>query len=259
MRTLLVIAAALASGCFSPAFDTCAIECGAGGACPDGLSCLQDGICHRSASEALCSPRPDADPNRPDADPNQPDADPNKPDAGPPVTPDAPGQLVISEIMVDPGRTPEEPHEWFEVHNPSDSVTYDLMGMTIEDDTGFESMRFDVDVSLLVPPGGRVVFGRNDDAGSNGGVAVDFDYVDTFALGNSGDAILIINPLSDVVIDEVVYDALWDAEGAALSLDPDEHSATANDLEASWCDATTPFGDELPLDMGTPGAANPDC
>lgn len=211
-------------------------------------------MCHRSTGEALCGAPPDASPDQPDADPDRPDAD-----IGEVLTPDAAGQLVISEIMIDSIRTPEEPHEWFEVYNPSGAVTYDLRGLNVEDGSQTPSMTFDIDVELLVSPGGRLVFGRDGDQAANGGVAVDFDYPDTYALGNSGDTVRIVNPLNDAVIDEVVYDALWDAEGAALSLDPDLHDAASNDLQSSWCDATTPFGDELPQDYGTPGAGNPDC
>jgi hypothetical protein len=213
------------------------------------MTCLGDNMCHRSTAEELCRAQPDASPDEPDA---QPDAD-----IGPAVTPDAAGQLVISEILIDPDRTPEEPHEWFEVYNPSPDVTYDLMGMNVQDDSGDA---FDIDVSLLIPPGEYAVFGENGDTAANGGVVVDFDYPDNmFDLGNSNDEVVIINPLNDVVIDRVAYGLSWDQESFALSLDPDSLDAVDNDSQTSWCNATTPFGDELPQDYGTPGTANPDC
>lgn len=258
MRTLIsiaVLAAAASTGCFSPSFDSCAVSCGAGGSCPDGMTCLGDGVCHRSAGEALCTPRPDADPDRPDADPDRPDADPDQPDAGPPIAPTEEGQLVVSEIMIDSIATPEQPHEWFELYNPSDSVTYELQGMWVADQV---LDLIEIDASVLVRPGQRVVLGESDDQGMNGGVEVAFDWPDAdFNLANDNDEVILYNPDVDVIIDEVDYGLSWFAEGAALSLDPDSENATDNDSMASWCDATTDFGTDG--DKGSPGAANPDC
>ncbi|HEU5058688.1 MAG TPA: lamin tail domain-containing protein [Kofleriaceae bacterium] len=251
LRTLLSIAiaaAAASSACFSPSFDSCAVECGAGGSCPDGMTCLGDGVCHRSAGEPLCGPRPDADPDRPDADPNQ-------PDAGPPVTPDQPGQLVITEILIDSQASPEEPHEWFELYNPSDTVTYDLLGLQVGD-VLFDI--FEIDVSVLVPPGGRIVLGESDDLDMNGGVTVAFDWPNgNFDLGNGDDEVILYNPVADVNIDDVVYGVDWDTTGRALSLDPDSENDVDNDDLISWCDATTPFGTDG--DLGSPGEPNPQC
>jgi lamin tail-like protein len=257
LRTLLLIGgiAVGAAGCFSPSFDACAVECGAGDSCPSGMSCLADGICHRSMSEALCAPRPDADPNQPDADPDQPDADPNQPDAGPPVTPDTAGQLVISEIMIDSVANPDQVHEWFELHNPSDSVTYDLLGLQVGD-TVFDF--FEIDTSVLIRPGAYVVLGESDDQGMNGGVEVVFDYADdAFNLTNGADEVIVYNPVADVNIDDVAYGASWFSTGAALSLDPDSLNSVDNDSQVSWCDGSTPFGTDG--DMGSPTDPNPDC
>jgi hypothetical protein len=257
LRTLLSIAilAAAIPACFKPSFDACAITCGSGELCPEGMTCLGDGMCHRSAGEALCAARPDADPNQPDADPNQPDADPNRPDAGPPVTPDTLGQLVITELMIDSNANPDQAHEWFELYNPSDSVTYDLLGLQVGD-TLFDF--FEIDTSVLVRPGEYVIFGETDDMDVNGGVRVDYDYPDdAFNLTNDADEVILYNPDADMNIDDVAYGATWFATGAALSLDPDSLNATDNDAQLSWCDATTSFG--TAGDLGTPGAANPDC
>jgi len=220
------------------------------------MTCLGDGVCHRSAGESLCAPRPDADPNQPDADPDQPDADPDQPDAAPPVTPDAFGQLVISEIMIDSAADPDQAHEWFEVHNPSDSVTYDLQGLQVTD--FFVTEGFEINASVLVQPGAYVIFGETDDQGMNGGVMVDFDWPDLdFNLTNGADEVYLYNPVADVDIDGVDYGASWFSMGAALNLDPDSLNATDNDSMASWCDGSTPFGTDG--DLGSPGAANPDC
>ena len=258
MRALLLItalSAAANAACFSPSFDSCAVACGAGGSCPDGMTCLGDGVCHRSAGESLCAPRPDADPNQPDADPDQPVADPDQPDAAPPVTPDAFGQLVISEIMIDSAADPDQAHEWFEVHNPSDSVTYDLQGLLVGDT--FVDI-FEIDTQVLVRPGEYVVLGETDDQEMNGGVEVAFDWPDAdFNLTNGADEVILYAPAADLNIDDMAYGASWFSMGATLNLDPDSLNATDNDSMASWCDGSTPFG--TGGDLGSPGAANPDC
>ena len=261
MRTLIVIviavvAAAGSSACFSPSFDSCAVSCGAGGSCPDGMTCLGDGVCHRSPGDQLCAPRPDADPNQPDADPDQPDADPNQPDAGPPVTPTEAGQLVISEIMADSNADPDQLHEWVEIYNPSDSVTYDLQGMWMYDVGTLDV--FEIDAQVLVRPGDYVILAETDDQEMNGGVVAQFDWPDAdFNLTNGDDEVYLYNPDLDVDIDGVEYGTSWLTMGATLNLDPDSLNTVDNDSMASWCAGTTSFGTDG--DLGTPGADNTDC
>ncbi len=50
-----VIVLTMTTGCFSPSFSECAVQCGDQGSCPSGTSCLADGVCHASASDSLCS------------------------------------------------------------------------------------------------------------------------------------------------------------------------------------------------------------
>lgn len=259
---LLLLAAGVPHGaaCFSPRFETCAVECGEGDACPPGTSCLADGVCHESRDEPLCSlPAIDGSLNDPfdGAVTVMFDADPLAPDAGPPVTPENEGDLVISEIFNDSSYFPEEAHEWFEIYNPT-GQRFDLEGLGVKDDLGDPA--FTITASVIVEPGGRVVLARNDDTDVNGGVVADFDYPDTYNLGNSGDVVEIYHPFGPVTLDRVAYGtgpAGWPNDaGSSKSLDPDEHTHTANDLPASWCDATSKFND---LDSGTPGAANSQC
>ncbi len=219
------------------------------------MTCLGDGVCHQSRDEALCAPRPDADPNQPDADPNQPDADPNQPDAGPPVTPFAFGQLIITELMIDSIADPDQIHEWFELYNPSDTVTYDLFGLYCGDT--FVDI-FQITESVLVRPGEYVVLGESDDQGVNGGVVVAYDYPDgDFNLTNGADEVILYAPDVDLNIDDLAYGASWFHTGKTMSLDPDSLNATDNDSMASWCDGSTSYG--TAGDLGSPGAANPDC
>jgi len=52
MRLALALIALAA--CYRSQFETCAVRCGPGGACPAGMACLADGICHAAGDEGLC-------------------------------------------------------------------------------------------------------------------------------------------------------------------------------------------------------------
>ena len=284
-----VLALGLGSGgCFSPTFESCAVSCGEGSACPGDQLCLSDGKCHASQDEALCSPGggdasvddgddvtdsddPDDTSDDPDDTSDDPDdtsddsaddlmppdggtPDASFPDAGIPVTPTEQGDLVISEIHKDPVEAGDLTGEWFEVYNPTER-TFDMQGLRVGD---FGAESFEVVSEVIVPPGGRVIFGRRGDPDVNGGVAgVDYVYGDAMSLGNNGDEILIENVEAATFIDAVLYDLVFpDVQGAAMSLDPDLHDSVDNDSSKSWCAASTPYGDG---DLGSPGAANPDC
>jgi hypothetical protein len=269
-------------GCFSPKFESCAVSCGEGSACPDDQFCLSDGKCHASQEEALCTPGggdasaddgDDGDDTTDDSDdpddttddttddtaddlppPDGGPPDASLPDAGPPVTPTSSGDLVITEIHKDPTVEPDPGGEWFEVFNPT-AQTFDMQGLRISD---LGSEFFIVDQEVIVPPGGRVVFARVGNPDNNGGVAgVDFVYGKLFSLGNNDDEVLIENLEAATFLDTLLYDpAFPDIEGASMSLDPGSHDSIDNDNAENWCAGSTVFGDG---DLGTPGAANPDC
>ena len=260
MRAFLVGAlAAWSGGCFSPQFDQCAVACGAGDACPPGTVCREDGMCHASMEEPLCTPgREDGGPDaRLLDDGGAPDAQVG--DAGPPVTPTMAGQLVISEALIDvEGGVASEPGEWFEIHNPSDSTSYDLFGLRVDGEQVGET--FSIDTSLVIAPGEQLLFARTDGID---GLAPDFIYGDTVQLGNTSGEIELIYPLGDVLIDRLPYGsgpAGWPrAEGSSISLAPDQMDAVANDDPGRWCEGTTQYTTEAPHQRGTPGAPNPPC
>jgi hypothetical protein len=257
---------ALAGGaCFSPSLDSCAIRCGEANACPEDHVCLADGMCHASQDEPLCIPGDDASlvdapidqPDGGGRDSGVPDAQPRIDaafDAGTPVTPTSTGDLVISEIHKDPFAAQDPVGEWFEVFNPTEQ-TFDLRGLSVSDN-GTDV--FDIDESLVVAPGGRLVFARLSDPDQNGGVIVDFAYGELFFLGNGPDEVIIDNLDAAVRIDSVFYDVATfpDTEGASISLDPDAHDAALNNEGGNWCDGQDSFGLG---DLGSPGGPNPEC
>ena len=69
------------------------------------------------------------------------------------------GELVITEIMQNPTTTPDADGEWFELTNTS-AAAVDLDGLILRDD-GADN--FTVSGTLIVAPGGFVVFATNGD------------------------------------------------------------------------------------------------
>ncbi len=165
------------------------------------------------------------------------------------------GDLVITEVLVNPLATADVNGEWFEVVNVS-GATVDLEGLVVYD-AGANS--FTVAGTLVVPNNNYVVFARNGDATLNGGVTADYVYENT-SLGNNTDEIyLATDATQSVVIDGVEWDrgAGWPVVGgASMNLDPAQLDASGNDLMSSWCASTSAFGSG---DLGTPGAANDSC
>ncbi len=159
--------------------------------------------------------------------------------------------IVINEIMQNPSAVSDGNGEWFEVFNPGGAAV-DIDGWTIKDD-GSNSHTISNGGPLLVPAGGFLVLGNNDDLGSNGGVVVDYEY-SSFFLGNGDDEVVLLDTFATEV-DRVNYDggsAFPDPNGASMAL---ANPAADNNVGGNWCTASTPYGDG---DFGTPGAVN-DC
>jgi len=122
-------------------------------------------------------------------------------------------------------------------------------------DNGVESVT--VSIPLAIVPGQILVLGNNSNMAVNGGVALDYQYLNTFILANGNDEIILVNPLSGAEIDRVFYNGGFpDFTGASLSLDPDNTTTVLNDIGVNWCDGNDPYGNG---DFGTPGQVNPQC
>lgn len=163
------------------------------------------------------------------------------------------GDAIITEIFRDPIGG-DGVREWFEVHNPG-TVGVDLLGVSFADDN---ADAFAITVNLPIPPGGHAVIGASTDMGQNDGVTVDFAW-SNFQLGNNNDEILMKAASSGVQLDDVRWNNAQfpDTEGDSMSLDPDNYSATLNDIGGSWCDGAASFG--TGGGAGTPGALNQQC
>jgi hypothetical protein len=241
----VVLAGAGGAGCFSPSFEPCAVTCGTGGLCPGDQVCLRDNKCHASEAEDVCGPGDDGDAGV---------------DAGLPVTPSARGDLVVTEIQKNPAAVEDMQGEWFEVLNPTRTTAFDLRGLRVHDEDQMAPDVFEIERSLIVPPGGRIVFGRLAGSAENGGVEVDFAYGNLMDLGNDDDEIVIENPAAGggiVIIDEVRYmQGFPGVVGKTLSLDPDFEAASSNDDGSAWCNGQDVYNG---TDFGSPGEPNPQC
>jgi hypothetical protein len=165
------------------------------------------------------------------------------------------GELVITEIMADPLAVDGDLGEYVEVTSTA-TRSLDLIGLTFtdDDDTGFTVTR-----SLVVAPGGVLLFAPSANAGLNGGLTVDYAYdVLGVKLGNQGDTLTILNAGS--LIDEVQWDPVYggwpQTEGVSITLDPAFTDAVENDLVSHWCQPTGTYGAG---DRGSPGEANDPC
>jgi hypothetical protein len=159
-------------------------------------------------------------------------------------------QIVISEIMPDPGIVSGSNGEWFEVYN-TDSVTIDFAGWTIKDAGTDEHLISTQEGSLLIEPEEYFVFGRNGNQNENGGYEADYEYGNTMLLGNTVDEIILLDPEGRVV-DEVYYtNAFPSSSGTSMYV---LDLLSNNNIVSNWAESTTPFGLG---DLGTPGEPSP--
>lgn len=168
-----------------------------------------------------------------------------------------PGDLVFSEMMVNPEAVEDDVGEWVELYNTSGS-SIDLGSYTFRDD--------DVDAwilegPLLVGPHDYVVLCANVDIATNGGVPCDgWFYRDStgagLALANGVDELVLARP-DGVEIDWLHYDETWYTPGVGLGLDPGYLTGADNDDVSRWCDQVTLL--EGVAEIGTPGAVNDPC
>jgi predicted amidohydrolase len=171
-----------------------------------------------------------------------------KPGTPPPPPPPPPptGKIVITEFMADPKAVSDTSGEWIELHNAG-TTTANLGGWTLKD-TGSNSHTIG---SLSIAPGKYVVLGKSTSTSVNGGVPVSYAYGSSFSLTNSGDAIILVDPIGKE-IDRVEYSSSWGiTSGASLSL---KNPALPNNTGVNWCKETTSWTGSAG-DKGSPGAA----
>ncbi|MDH5649615.1 MAG: lamin tail domain-containing protein [Gammaproteobacteria bacterium] len=112
------------------------------------------------------------------------------------AAPILPGDLLISEVMANPGAVSDTAGEWFELFNASGGAI-DLNGLLLLDD-GSDSHVIDNSGPLLIAPGEYFVLGRNGDSSINGGYTADYVY-SGFTLGNTDDEIILSDGISELI------------------------------------------------------------
>jgi hypothetical protein len=154
------------------------------------------------------------------------------------------GEVVISELMVDPAGVADTQGEWIELHNPT-GETFDLQGCVVDDGGG--ALRALADPFALAP-GGFKAIARSASAGFPTTVTM------AMSLGNTGDSVAV--SCDGVEIDRVTYAPGFPlAAGRSMALDSGALDAMSNDAPGAWCLAAAPYG----VDFGTPGKPNPSC
>ena len=152
------------------------------------------------------------------------------------------GDVVISELMLDPEAASTASGQYVELYNASsrDLVLdgWTLAGVAID--------------ALDLAAGELALACSTDVVGDNGGLSCDWSWdrlVELDALDDTAEL-----ALGAEIVDEVAWDATWAIpEGASLELG--SLDAVDNDDPASWCMATSV---SVTSDLGTPGAPN-DC
>ncbi len=161
------------------------------------------------------------------------------------------GEIVITEIMVNPEAVSDTNGEWVEIYNSTNRSL--LLNGLILKDAGSNKHTLNSSSQLVMLPGAYWILAKNADSLTNGGVRVDYAY-SSFTLANTEDQIILC--LADEsLIDQVVYESGWPVvSGASMELHPGFSTSLANDQVTNWHLAQTVFGAG---DLGSPGRMNP--
>ena len=165
------------------------------------------------------------------------------------------GDIIITEIMINPLAVSDTNGEWFEVYNTT-TIAIDMNGWIIKD---LGTNNHTINTSLIVPAEGFAVLARSGTV-TNGGAPTNYIITSSFGVANSEDEVILQLPTpSSVIIDQVNYSAALGftfPNGKSINLNPTKFNATDNDLGSNWCESTSSFGDG---DLGTPKLANDSC
>lgn len=167
-----------------------------------------------------------------------------------------PGDLVITEIMVDPPGA-DSGREWFEIYNAT-AAELDLRGLLLvhSREDGTDAKLHLVQRSWLVSPDDYTVAGAVIDEDDVLAVVpyVDYGYGDGIGdLRNSSGRLALA--CDQEIIDEALF--AEPTQGASRGFTGDRlPDAIGNDDPSLWCDATTELDAES---LGTPGEPNDIC
>ncbi len=160
------------------------------------------------------------------------------------------GDLVITELMINPaGIGTDADQEWIEILNPT-STDFDLEGLVFMNQNG---SGFTVTSSVVIHAGTVVVLGRNANPAQNGGLTVQYAY-SGLTLANGAGTVQIFN--GPTLIDAVSWTTSTD--GKSQELLATALSAIQNDDADNWCLAIAVY-DFVGQNRGTPGVLTVSC
>ncbi len=160
------------------------------------------------------------------------------------------GDVIVTEIMQNPGSVDDTNGEWFEIYNTT-SEAININHWYIRDNDTDEH-QIENGSELMIEPHDYLVLGRNADSSANGGVHVDYQY-SGFILANGADEVVLFSSDGTTEIDRVEYDGgpLWpDPNGASMYFTA--HAEDDNNNPANWSVSQLPWQGSAG-DAGSPG------
>lgn len=160
------------------------------------------------------------------------------------------GDLIISEIMSNPGAVSDTLGEWFEIYNTSVN-DIDLSGLTIKDN-GSNSHIVSESQQLIIQSGEYFVFGRNQDTSINGHYIANYQY-SNFTLGNSSDAIILDYfglPISSIIYNQSIFGTAGNSiewNGYQYDLTPEEYTYGDGDIGTPGLEGSQPLATVVPV------------
>ncbi len=207
--------------------------------------------------------QPDDDDVQPDDDDVQPDDDDAQPDDDDvgddddAVQEPQPGDVLVTELMLDPTEVYDADGEWIELWNTTSSAI-DISGWELSD-AGADLVTVSPDAPLSIPAGGRLVLGKTTSTSANGGVSVAWGYGSDLTLSNGEDEVILKRADGLTMFSLAYTESNWTVEpGYSNQLAPGASSLSDAQSPYNWCVAwsapTYGLGD-----YGTPGGNNPSC
>ncbi len=171
----------------------------------------------------------------------------------------SPGDIVISEIMVNPQDVSDGDGEWFEVYNHTGSPI-DMEGWVISDNGGQSHTIANGGSGVVVNAASFAVFSRNANDTENGSLSgALYEYGDDIVFVNTVDALVLTSGATE--IDRVEYDtnAGWPS-GNGASITFTSGPGKDNNSRLNWTVSTAREGlfGGVDDDFGSPGVVGTD-
>lgn len=161
------------------------------------------------------------------------------------------GDLVITEVMANPGSASETTGEWFELLARS---AVDLNDVTVS--TSTDTTRIESQDCLRVNPGQYVLLAKSADTFVNGDLPAPNVVYAGLSFNDSMNQRVWLSR-GDAGIDEIALSGA--STGRSWQLDPLKLDPGSNDDPNNFCKAPFKWSLDGGGDYGSPGAANPDC